>query len=199
MVILAASDLHRDEVRARSLVDASGGADIVVIAGDLATTRRGLPRMVEILSAIETPTVLVAGNSETNTELRDACRGWGAARVLHGDGTTIADLDVFGVGGAIPVTPFGAWSFDLSEEDAAPLLEGCPPGAVLVVHSPPRGHCDRDGAGRHLGSRAILETIERVSPRLVICGHIHGSWGTQSRIGQTPVVNAGPHGVRLEV
>jgi Icc-related predicted phosphoesterase len=86
MRILAFSDLHRDLGRARALVERARAADVVLAAGDLATTRRGLGEVVSVLAAIETPTVLVAGNSETDGELRAACGGWASAHVLHGEG-----------------------------------------------------------------------------------------------------------------
>jgi hypothetical protein len=65
---------------------------------------------------------------------------------------TVRGVGFFGLGGAVPVTPFGAWSFDLAEEEAAALLAALPDRAVLVTHSPPLGHCDRDGSGRRLGA-----------------------------------------------
>ena len=118
--------------------------------------------------------------------------------MLHGSGCEIAGVHFWGLGGAVPVTPFGAWSYDLSEEEATTLLAGCPEGGVLVAHSPPLGHVDFAG-GRHLGSRAILEAIERARPRLVVCGHIHGCWTEESSVGDTRIVNAGPGGVWVEL
>ncbi len=78
------------------------------------------------------------------------------------------------------------------------MLEPLPPEAVLVVHSPPRGHCDRSAAGEHLGSTAILEAIEAKRPRLAVCGHIHEAWGQESAAAGTPVYNLGPEGRELE-
>jgi Icc-related predicted phosphoesterase len=144
---------------------------------------------------IETPTVLVPGNNETEEALREACAGWRAARVLHGDGTEIDGVPFFGLGGGVPVTPW-PWSFDLTEEEAAERLGACPPGAVLVVHSPPKGHVDGD---RHLGSAAILRAIEDKQPRLAVCGHIHEAAGEQATIGATRVLNAGPDGAVVDL
>jgi Icc-related predicted phosphoesterase len=199
MKILAFSDLHRDATAAQGVVRRAAEADVIVLAGDLATKRVGLEAMVEVLSSIVTPTVIVPGNSESDLELDAACTGWHAARALHGNGTEIDGVPFWGLGGAVPVTPFGSWSFDLDESDAAELLAGCPEGAVLVSHSPPLGYADADAGGRQLGSRAVLEAARRARPRLVICGHIHASWGQQVRLGETLVVNAGPQGVALEV
>jgi len=203
--LLLASDLHRNLAAARSLVARAPEFDVVVIAGDLAIKREGLGEIVDVLAAIERPTVLVCGNAESPEELGAACAaarggaGWPAARVLHGDGCDVEGIPFFGLGGAVPVTPFGAWSVDLPETEAAALLAPCPDGAVLVTHSPPNGHVDADGAGSHHGSWSVLEAIERARPRLVVCGHIHASWGERSRVGDTPILNAGPAGVEWEL
>ncbi|HTU86317.1 MAG TPA: metallophosphoesterase [Solirubrobacteraceae bacterium] len=197
MKILVFSDLHRDVQRAERLVELAREADVVVGAGDYATMREGLASTIELLSRIEAPTVLIPGNAESDAELVQACASWTNAQVLHGQGTEVDGIAFFGLGGGIPPTPFD-WSFDLSEDEAAAKLEGCPEGAVLVVHSPPQGYVD-EANGRHLGSRSILEAIERTHPVLAVCGHIHQCWGGEAGIGTTPVVNAGPDGLLLEI
>lgn len=198
MRLLLSSDVHCDEAAARSLVERAGEADVLVCAGDLAVMRRGLQRMVDLLAETSVPTILVAGNGESAEELERACSAWPAAHVLHGTGCAVDGVRFWGVGGAIPVTPFGDWSFDLSEEEGAALLADCPEGAVLVTHSPPYGHVDESG-GQHLGSRSVLDAIHRARPPLVVCGHIHGHWEKESREGDTRIVNAGPGGVWVEL
>jgi uncharacterized protein len=196
--ILAFSDLHRDLGQAAELVAMSAEADAVIGAGDFASVHEGLAETIGALAAIEAPTVLVPGNNETEEALRETAARWSAATVLHGEGATIAGAEFFGLGAGVPVTPW-EWSFDLDEEAAAAKLAGCPEGAILVLHSPPRGHCDTGGGGDHLGSESLLRAVERTRPRLVVCGHIHESWGCESRIGETPVRNLGPKGAWVEV
>ena len=198
MRLLAFSDLHRDRDAARSLVERSAEADVLIGAGDFAVMRHGIDDVIEILQGVDKPVVLVPGNGESDAELREACAGWGSAHVLHGEVVTLEGVPFYGIGGGIPVTPFGEWSFDLTDDEAEVMLAGCPIDGVLVSHSPPHGHVDEAG-GRHLGSHSVLETIERVSPRLVVCGHIHGCWGQRSAIGPTLVVNVGPEGQFLEL
>jgi Icc-related predicted phosphoesterase len=197
MRLLAFSDLHRNTERAKQLLRLAGEADVVVGAGDYATMRKGLGGVIEALSVIAVPAVLVPGNAESDTELWQACASWPNAHVLHGQAVQIERLQFFGLGGGVPPTPF-PWSFDLSEDEAAAKLESCPEGAVLVVHSPPKGYLD-EAHGRHLGSRSVLEAIERRRPALVLCGHIHQCWGGEAVIGTTPVVNVGPEGRFFEI
>ena len=95
------------------------------------------------------------GNGESAEELAEACHGWKAAHVLHGEGVDIDSVPFFGLGGGVPVTPFGPWSYDFTEDEARDLLTPCPEDAVLVSHSPPLGHADADASGRHMGSTAV--------------------------------------------
>jgi len=196
--LLAFSDLHRDLEQAARLVEMSAEADVVIGAGDFASVHEGLPETICALAAIKTPTVLVPGNNETVEALRSAVDGWDAATVLHGEGSTIDGIEFFGLGAGIPVTPWD-WSFDLDDGAATEMLAACPEGAVLVLHSPPKDHCDAAGGGGNFGSPALLQAIEEKRPRLAVCGHIHESWGCESAIGETPIRNLGPKGTWLEV
>jgi uncharacterized protein len=196
--LLAFSDLHRDLAQAAKLVEMSAEADVVIGAGDFASVHEGLEETIEALSAIEVPTVLVPGNNETDEALRAAAASWSAATVLHGEGTAIGGTEFFGLGAGIPVTPW-EWSFDLDDEAATEKLAPCPENAILVLHSPPQGHCDAGGTGDHFGSPALLSAIEEKQPRLAVWGHIHESWGCESTIGNTAVRNLGPSGTWLEI
>jgi Icc-related predicted phosphoesterase len=196
--ILAFSDLHRDLGQGAKLVEMSAEADVVIGAGDFASVHEGLDETIGTLSVIEAPTVLVPGNNETADALRAAAADWSAATVLHGEGTTIDGIEFYGLGAGIPVTPWD-WSFDLHDEAATEMLSACPEDAVLVLHSPPRDHCDSAGGDAHFGSPALLSAIEEKRPRLAVCGHIHESWGCESQIGPTPIRNLGPKGTWLEI
>lgn len=199
MKLLLFSDLHTDTRAATRIVELAGQADVAVGAGDFANARRRISSCIGILKQIQKPTVLVPGNNESQEELVAACSGWPNAVVLHGTGAEIAGVPFFGIGGGIPITPFGDWSYDFSEETAVSLLSGCPVGAVLVSHSPPKGTVDRNSSGSNLGSTAIREAVVRLKPRLVVCGHIHSSAGQRATINGTPVINAGPAGILFDL
>ncbi|MBK8293243.1 MAG: metallophosphoesterase family protein [Solirubrobacterales bacterium] len=197
MKILAFSDLHRDLEQAARLTEMSTDADVVVGAGDFASIHEGLVETINALSGITTPTVLVPGNNERLETLEEAASGWSAATVLHGDSTEIEGQNFFGLGAGIPTTPW-SWSYDLDEEAAAAALKGLAPHDFLVLHSPPKNHCDSAG-DLHLGSTSIRDAVKTVQPKIAVCGHIHESWGQRSKIGKTEIANLGPSGTYFEV
>src|SRR5580698_2819822 len=130
--LLLFSDLHCSRDVAESLVRRSADADILVGAGDFANQRHNIRVCIDILKDIDRPAILVPGNNESTAELTEACQDWPSAHVLHGTSVTVGPLTFFGIGGGIPVTPFGSWSYDFTEEQASELLSTCPPGCVLV-------------------------------------------------------------------
>jgi len=195
--ILAFSDLHHSRARAEALVEASAGADLVLGAGDFCNMREGLVGAMALLAGLQAPMIAVPGNAESAEELEDAAHV--GTTVLHGSGAEVQGLSIFGLGYGVPVTPFGAWSCDLTEESATQMLDRCETADVLVLHSPPKGVADVTSAGASVGSTAIRAAIERIQPRLAICGHIHDSWGQRGRIGATEIVNLGPTPTWFEV
>ncbi len=194
MKMLLFSDVHCSEPAVRRLLALAQYADVIVGAGDFGTMRRGVAETMAPFRLIDRPIILVPGNAESIEQLQDAVP-WAHAHNLHGGGVDVNGVSFFGFGGGVPVTPFGAWSYDFTEEDAAAGLASCPTDAVLVVHSPPHGAVDLTSRGQHMGSTSIRETVIRCKPRLVVCGHIHESADRDELLNSTPVVNAGPQGV----
>lgn len=190
MKILAFSDLHMARARAADLVAASADADLVIGAGDFCNMRNGLDQAMQLLSDIAAPMLVVPGNAESASELQAAALD--GTTVLHGTGVELEGVQFFGLGYGVPVTPFGDWSCDLTEHFAGQLLDECSTADILITHSPPKGLADMTSDGISVGSTAIHSAIERLQPRLALCGHIHDSWGHRGFIGTSEVVNLGP-------
>lgn len=197
MRILAFSDIHLARGRAAALVKASATADLVIGAGDFCNMRQGLPDAMALFEGLGAPMVAVPGNAENAEELRAAA--YPGTLVLHGEHTEFEGVKIFGLGSGIPPTPFGDWSVDMTEAAAEEMLSACDAVDILITHSPPKGVADLTSGGISVGSTAIRAAIERVQPRLAVCGHIHDSWGQEGMIGNTRVVNLGPTGHWFEV
>lgn len=65
---------------------------------------------------------------------------------------------------------------------------------VLITHGPPYGACDTlselsSNPGEHVGCHELRRAIQRVSPKINVCGHIHEGYGVK-KIFNTLVANA---------
>jgi Icc-related predicted phosphoesterase len=75
---------------------------------------------------------------------------------------------------------FGNWAWMKDPEDLKAVYAAIPEDVdIIVSHQPPRGFCDSSYVTNHepVGSKELLNTILRVRPEAVICGHIHGGHG----------------------
>lgn len=195
MKVVAASDLHLDPQCMAALLHAAEGADLVLLAGDLARRHEGLEGYVAALEALSGRLVGVPGNNETLAAMRACFPG----TVLHGAATRIGGLTIAGLGGGVPALdgmPFDSWA--LTEDEAGALRGPVRRADILMTHSPPRGIGDVLG-GRSAGSTAIRHAVERLRPSHHFFGHVHSSWGARGRIGSTLCANLGPVPVTFEV
>lgn len=198
MRLLLFSDLHTEKEACAGIVSKSRGVDLVIGAGDFALFRTGLVETLEALSGIKVPMILVHGNHESYDELVAESRRYDHFHVLHGNTIRIDGILFAGLGAGIPVTPFGEWSVDLTEEAAEDLLPEVDEEFILVSHSPPFSCLDQLHDGHHIGSQSILSYIHKTKPSLVVCGHIHEQSNQCETIDNTTVINAGPEGVVFE-
>jgi Icc-related predicted phosphoesterase len=179
--------------------------DLLVLAGDIGLTPRvdKYQRWVERVPAKEV--VVIGGNMD------QMIATWGyppdtRGHYLEDSGIELFDLKIWGT----PWTPpfVGVWN---AEEDFLAEMFALVPDDtdVLVSHGPPFGVGDipksgrtgnrrrtlkRDGVdddplAKHVGSTALRARLDHVRPRLLVCGHIHHSYGEYD-LGGIKVVNA---------
>ncbi|MCI2395421.1 metallophosphoesterase [Aliiroseovarius sediminis] len=192
MKILAFSDLHLSKPAAGELLEAAKDADLILGVGDYAHQRKDLARYVAPFADWGARAVFVPGNNESEAELRAALAG-SDVTILHGEAIVIDGVTIAGIGAAIPPPPAIPWaSFDLTEDAARAMLSPIEHADILVSHSPPNGVADRHEELGPLGSYAVLDAAKRLSPKWLLCGHIHDAWGARGQIGTTQVLNLGP-------
>ena len=195
MNILALADIHGDISRFEEVYDHSGGADLVLLTGDVTHFGGGreAARIVAAIRRRQERILAVPGNCDTPAV--DACfREQGIS--LHGRGLVIEGLGFAGVGKSLPCP--GATPNEAPESELAECLEYAvaqlPPHVpwILLSHQPPSDTLnDQVGSGQHVGSPAIRGLIERRQPLVCFTGHIHEGVGIDT-IGRTKVVNPGP-------
>lgn len=108
--------------------------------------------------------------------------------------TYLEDSQVIAKGLKLFGTPwqpyFGGWAFNLYEKELSKKWDEIPEGTdILLVHGPPHGYGDLTDDGQHVGSPSLTARIQDIKPQLVVCGHLHESFGVYA-LGETTVVNA---------
>jgi len=192
MKLVAFSDPHRRQASAHALVAASDAADVAIGGGDFGDRGQGALEVLSILARVRCPLLIVSGNHDRLDTLESFADEHDHVQLLHGTAVTIDGLRFVGIGSAIATaqpSPNSEW---LHEDDAAALLDRHRRCDVLISHTPPWGAADLHPDGSSGGSVAVRGFIERLSPALCVCGHVHRSHGAQARIGPTLVHNVGP-------
>jgi Icc-related predicted phosphoesterase len=177
--------------------------DILVHSGDFC----GRGDVVEISSFLDwieslphELKIVVPGNHdvclEFNLEARNEFKKSGVHLLIDSDFTDMkSGLSFYGV----PWTPDfypDTWSFQYSRAGCTPtmLWDKVPSSIdIIISHGPPYGCADQvlPGSSSHLGSSFFASRIEQLVDSLkgVICGHIHGGYGTHELFG-VPIINA---------
>ncbi|MFM7203120.1 MAG: metallophosphatase domain-containing protein [Myxococcota bacterium] len=167
--------------------------DVLIHAGDL--TGRGRTYEVEdavtwLLDQPHRHKILVAGNHDwlfqRQPELARALVA--ELHYLEDSGCELEGLHFWGS----PWQPwFCDWAFNLkTRQELHDRWKLIPSHTdVLITHGPPFGIMDKVEHSKSVGCEALLETVERIEPRLHVFGHIHEGHGQQQR-GRTLFVNA---------
>lgn len=91
---------------------------------------------------------------------------------------TLIEIEGIKIWGSPVSPPYRSFGFMWDETRREQLYQTVPDCDILVNHSPPFGTLDRVAEGYHVGCKYLARAIERVQPKIVICGHIHEEYGT---------------------
>lgn len=197
MKILAFVDLHGDADALKKLIKRAekDDIDLVVCAGDFTVFEAGAGYILKKLNSIGKPVLLIPGNHETPEVTEKAEKQYKNIIDLHSK-MWKRDNYLFlgyGTGGFSKQDPrfrkvAREWRRKVKDEKL-----------ILVVHAPPHKTKLDNVEGQSVGNKDIRKGIERLIPKLVICGHIHENAGKVDSIGKTKVINPGWEGMVIEI
>ena len=190
------TDIHEVTAHIDAFAQAVGPVEALVVGGDI-TNFGGPQRADRVLGTLreQFPRIVAVHGNVDGRMIGGFLRDEGVG--LHGCAEDVAGVAFIGCGGANR-TPLGTPN-EYSEAEIASILETGLASApsesrvVVVSHAPPfDATVDRIHWGKHVGSRALREFLEKHEQRidLCLCGHIHEGHGTD-RAGGVLVCNPG--------
>ena len=194
MRLLCITDIHSHRQKFEHILRQEPEPEVLIIGGDF--TNFGPPQEAEQLldlALLYCPRVLaVAGNCDSS-DIDAMLHRRGVS--VHANGREVNGIGFFGLS-AMPTWRGDMYEFSEKQLDLF-LAQGYDKvktlsRLIMVSHPPPHNtKVDHNNGGRHVGSTAVRTWVEKTTPALVICGHIHEARGVDE-IGPTKIVNCGP-------
>ncbi|PIN73401.1 hypothetical protein COV20_04195 [Candidatus Woesearchaeota archaeon CG10_big_fil_rev_8_21_14_0_10_45_16] len=198
MKFLVFTDLHENKKQLKELVSRAekDDVDFVISLGDISNFGRGLKNVLNAFNKVGKPFYVIPGNhEESGTMLDDAVKPFSHVENLHCKDKEVGSYVFLGYGGG------GFAQEDKMFRKVARDWYGRHKGKkiVLLTHGPPFG-CNLDLLHeKHVGNKDYQKFIERVEPKLVLCGHLHETAGQSQKIGKMLLINPGWEGKVVEL
>jgi Icc-related predicted phosphoesterase len=178
--------------------------DVLLHAGDVSS--RGLKsevqRFLDWFSSLDyTYKIFIAGNhdfffEEASKEEIDAMIPNNLI-YLNDSGVEIEGIKIWGS----PIQPwFHDWAFNRKRGPEIQKHWDLIPADsdIVITHGPAFGIHDRLISGMPVGCEDLLPTLQRIAPKVHLCGHIHEAYG-ERQVGDTLFLNASILNVRYEI
>lgn len=188
MRIYAVADVHgkKENILKIKKIIALKKPDILVIAGDI-TNCISPQKTFKQLKDISIPIFCIRGNWDLKY-VEALSRNQKNTTLLNHTPVTYQNARFLGLNGTISL-PFLSKICIGETKRIGGITRAMTPETILVAHPPPRGICDKVGNRFSAGSFQLRSLIEKYSPLMVLCGHIHEQAGYQF-FKNTLVVNS---------
>jgi len=178
--------------------------DVLLHAGDVSS--RGLKseiqRFLDWFSSLDYAyKIFIAGNHDFFFE--EATKEEIEAMIpdnliyLNDSGVEIEGIKIWGS----PIQPwFHEWAFNRKRGPEIQKHWDLIPSDsdIVITHGPAFGIHDRLVSGMPVGCEDLLPTLQRIAPKVHLCGHIHEAYGDR-QVGETLFLNASILNVRYEI
>jgi Icc-related predicted phosphoesterase len=197
MKFLTFVDLHEDSKFLKKLVERIEKSDIdfVVCAGDLTVFSRSLRYVLKHLNDTGKKIYLIPGNHESDELFENVLLDYPNIINFNQQALRLGNYVFLG---------YGEGGFVTEDQDFRKLAREWygkykNEKTILVTHGPPYGTKADFVENRYVGNRDFRAFIERIEPKLAICGHIHENAGKVDSVGKTKIINPGWEGLVIEL
>ncbi|HIJ11888.1 TPA: hypothetical protein HA278_07565 [Candidatus Woesearchaeota archaeon] len=197
MKFLVFGDVHEDTKKIAALVKRAKQDDVefIICVGDISTFGTGLKYVLNKFNKIGKPFYVIPGNHEEKT-LHDVIKDYENCHYLHENAQKVGKYIFLGYGGG------GFAQEDKQFRKVSREWYGKYNGnknLILVTHMPPFG-CKLDKLEMgHVGSKDYVKFIKRITPKMVLCGHLHENEGVVEKINGITMLNPGREGKVIEL
>ncbi|MBN1923758.1 MAG: metallophosphoesterase [Nanoarchaeota archaeon] len=200
MKILAASDLHSDFKAAQRLADKAkkNKVDLVLLGGDIVEFGTEGKGIIGPFKNAGIEVLMVHGNHDQPTDIDFLSEKYGKGVYnIHSYYKEFDDVVVMGIGG----TDFGLFNMneDITKALKNKIKNNKNKKTILLTHEPPFDTKLDNLGWTKAGSRKMRKFIETYKPDVVLCGHIHETFGLTDYVGNSKIINTGKKGVILEL
>ena len=197
MKFLTFTDLHEDKKVLKELVKRASEDDVdfLITAGDMTEFGKGLRYVLKGLDSIGKLVYLIPGNHESDNMLNQVLADYPNCINFNKKALKLGDYFLLGYGGggfAMEAPEFRKISRDWYSKYQDKKI-------ILVTHGPPFGTKVDVLEERHVGNKDFRKFIDRIKPKLVICGHLHETVGVIDEVGKTKILNPGWDGMVVEL
>jgi len=197
MKIFAFTDTHGNKSLIEKLIKdiKKESPHLLICCGDLSNFSKGFKTLINKFKKTNTTLLIIPGNHETPSQVREACQKTNFAIPLHKASYELNDYIFFG---------YGTGGFDIIDKSLEKLIPKFkktikkPKKVITITHAPPyKTKLDIINSEHH-GSKSIRKLIENLQPKIHLCGHLHENAGNFDKIKNTIVLNPG-HGKIIEL
>lgn len=198
MKLLAFADMHGSVKALNNIISLTKNEkiDYIVCCGDISIFSHDLGKLLSKFDSLNIPIMLVHGNHETKSGLKQLCKKYKNINFVHKK--TIIDGKHLFIG-------YGGGGFALTDKEFERFIKKISKTfkknqkIIIITHGPPYGTKVDLVLDSHVGNKSYRVFILKYRPELFICGHLHENFGKMEKSGKTLVINPGPYGIIIEV
>jgi uncharacterized protein len=191
MKFLTFIDVHQDKKAIKKLVTRAKKSDIdfIICGGDISDFGRGLREGLSAFNAIGKKCYFIPGNHEEH---------------LSGINDLLKEFPNIFTEGSYVFLGYGGDGFSTQNPEFRQLArewysEFKDKKVIFITHGPPANTAIDLLGERHVGNLDYRKFVERIKPKLYVCGHLHETVGQSDHIGETKLVNPGWDGLVIEL